>query len=92
MMRAAKTYGSVLDRVVFCTAWGRVRRPRARGDQGIAPTPKSYIRWISILCDFEQREPYLQRREHLSLFLTVDEVVVVLHGNERGQLVIDSIV
>ncbi len=34
----------------------------------------------------------LQRREHLAFFLTVDEAVVVLHGDERREVVRDRVV
>jgi hypothetical protein len=30
---------------------------------------------------------YLEEREHLALFLPVQQTVVVLHGDERGEVV-----
>ena len=34
----------------------------------------------------------LEGREHLTLFLAVDEVVVVLHRDERSEIVCDGVV
>jgi len=35
---------------------------------------------------------YLERWEHFSLFFSVDRIVVVLHGNEWRELVVNSVV
>ena len=34
----------------------------------------------------------LEERNHLALFLAVDQVMVVLHGDEGGKVVLDGVV
>ena len=34
----------------------------------------------------------LEQGHHLAFFLTVDKAVMILHGDERSQLVVDSVV
>ena len=45
-------------------------------------------------CAHAEREDlaYLERGHHLALFLTVYQVVVVLHRNEGRQAVVDSVI
>jgi hypothetical protein len=74
------------------TEKGRVKMPRARGDQGMAPTPNSYIEALICLKEPTQRTTSLEGGEHLPFLLAIYEVVVVLHGDERSQLVVDSVV
>ena len=40
----------------------------------------------------EEKGTYLESGEHLTLLLTVSEVVVVLHRDEGGEVVCDGIV
>lgn len=92
-----KTYSSDLVREVpFSTVTenGRVSRPRASGDQGIEPTPKSCgVSFVSAIGTREQElRADLQCREHLTLLLAIDEVVMVLHRDERRELVVDCVV
>lgn len=38
------------------------------------------------------RRTYLQSRDHLAFFLTISGVVEVLHGDEWGKTVVDSVI
>lgn len=72
---------------------GRVRRPRPRGDQGILPTPKSYQEKALVYVKPKYiSKTHLESREHLTLLFAVDQAMVVLHGDERRQLVVDRVV
>lgn len=81
---------------VFSASMGRVTAPRARGLQGIEPTPKCFhimeeIYHYRSAGERIQRD-YLESRHHLALFFAVDEIVVVLHRNEGCEVVCDSVV
>ncbi len=39
-----------------------------------------------------QMGAYLECGKHLSFFFTISEIVVILHGDERRELILDSIV
>jgi len=63
------------------------------GDHGIAPTPRYYQKYS--LCDIIARkksEGNLECREHLYLFITIQEIVMVLHRDERGEFIRNSII
>jgi hypothetical protein len=75
--------------------------PRQRGDHGMAPTPKSCTSAGPGIIALGTEKPkraveggtaHLERGEHLPLFLPVCGVMEVLHGDERGELVIDGVV
>jgi hypothetical protein len=74
-------YASVSCRLVAAAFHGRVKKPRARGDQGIHPTP--YI-WLSARPLGQCTTAYLEGRNHFPLFLPVCGIVEVLHTDERG--------
>jgi hypothetical protein len=86
------TYTSELERAVSaCFSSGRVSAPRARGDQGIAPTPKCCRISVRIHCNYFEINPCLQRRKHLTLFLPINQIVMVLHRYKRSQVIGDGI-
>ena len=75
--------------------------PRPSDDHGIADTPKCCkpnrrfrggggIRFGGGKA--AESGAYVQRREHLPLLFAVDQAVVVLHGDERRQVVRDRVV
>lgn len=82
-----------------------MRKPRAKGDHGIDPTPKYCTR---LFVRDEGRKacaedgvpseatgligPYLQRGHHLTLLFTVSQRIMVLHTYEGGKLVLDGII
>ena len=66
--------------------------PRPRGDQGIDPTPNILEISERQVDMWFQSKDHLERREHLALFLSVQQAVVVLHGDERRKVVQDRIV
>ncbi len=80
---------------------GRVKAPRASGDHGIEPTPKSWEKKIRIekrLCGGGRGLPYgrmfayLERGHHLALFLAVDQIVMVLHRDKGRQAIVDGVI
>ncbi len=86
-------YRSVLPRVV-ASRTVRVSSPRARGDQGIEPTPNI---WEMTQCEMQScrertRGADLERRKHLALLFAVEQTVVVLHGDEGCEVVRDGVV
>ena len=89
-------YQSVSPRLVASYSFhGRHNKPRPSGDHGIADTPK-YCNITQNACLNEdggkEATNYLQCRNHFSLFLSVDETVMVLHRDERCEIVGDSVV
>lgn len=89
-----ETHQSVSARKL-CFSSGRVSRPRARGDQGMLPTPNIYYMTSSsemVTADRRARPTNLECREHFALLLTINEVVVILHRDEGRELVLDRIV
>lgn len=84
------THRSVLPRVVS-PARGRVSSPRASGDQGMEPTPKCLLK-ASGRPEIIKIQINLEGRKHLPFLLAVEKVVVVLHRDERRELVIDGVV
>ena len=89
------THGSSWLRLVWASVPnGRQSTPRARGDHGMAPTPNSYSHTPVSSSNgmYEDGGDHLQSGEHLTLLLAVHEVVVVLHRDERRELVVDRVV
>ena len=81
---------SVLPRVVS-PARGRASSPRASGDQGMEPTPRCFLKasgWAGTI----KIQVNLEGGKHLPFLLAVEKVVVVLHRDERCELVIDGVV
>lgn len=74
------------------TPTGRARNPRARGDHEIEPTPKCCKNFGHIEELNHWNGTYFQCWEHFSLILTIHKVIVILHRDERGQVVVDRII
>ena len=76
------TYPSVSLLFDFA-ACDRVRPPRASGDQGIDPTPKCCSYNTVTLCKMSiLKIQYLKRRNHFTLFLSVNEIIMILYRDE----------
>ena len=72
---------------------GLQRSPRAIGDQGMEATLNHWGRYhIRASVNGADTGIYIESREHLTFFFTVDEVVMVLHWYEGCELVVDSVV
>ena len=71
---------------------GLQRSPRAIGDQGMEATLNHCE--VEIRADVNRTHPgtYIEGREHLAFFFTVDEVVMILHWYEGCKLVVDGVV
>ena len=79
---------------VVSSPTGRVSNPRPSGDQGIDPTPNICGLWVGTQGERARgkRIADLERGEHLTLLLAVEETVVVLHRDERGEAKGDRVV
>jgi hypothetical protein len=79
---------------------GRVKAPRASGDHGIEPTPKSWGKREGLRrgcaegrgLPYGRMFAYLERGHHLALFLAVDQIVMVLHRDKGRQAIVDGVI
>ena len=88
------SYKSVFPRVVLSER-GRVRRPRPRGDHGMEPTPNAFMNSsVNRVGKYrtQRGKTCLQGWEHFALFFTIDQAIMILHRDERGQFVLNGIV
>lgn len=76
-------------------------RPRAySADRARGGSTGSSLRRTSVVVELQskgikrtkERRTYLERWEHLALFLPVQEAVIILHGYERGEVVREGVV
>ena len=85
------THQSVSPRLVsLCFLDGLQSSPRPRDDHGIADTSKC-LGQTSASCWSTGKSKHLQYWEHLAFFFPVDQAMVVLHRDERGQVVGDGV-
>jgi hypothetical protein len=40
----------------------------------------------------EKRQSYIESREHFTFFFTIDQIVMVLHGDERSEFIVYCVV
>lgn len=41
---------------------------------------------------YEEGRKYLESRHHLALFFAIGEIVVILHADEWGQLILNGVI
>ena len=68
------------------------REQEATKESNQRQNAKNVSKLESLSYIIESNNPYIEGRKHFTLFFTIDQVVMVLHGDERSEVMVYCVV